>query len=83
MILKNLIKLKKINGTFEVSPSNPDKLCNLLKLVIKYFKSSSEIKHLKQVHDHRLVNNKIFTKKSGIKLNTTKNILKRILKNYV
>ena len=83
LILKNLIKLKKINGTFEVSPSNPDKLCNLLKLVIKYFKSSSEIKHLKQVHDHRLVNNKIFTKKSGIKLNTTKNILKRILKNYV
>ncbi|QIZ20839.1 hypothetical protein E5R92_03445 [Candidatus Pelagibacter giovannonii] len=81
-ILVKLKKIKKIKGTFEISSSLPEKLGNIIKIIIKHFNSSSKVVAQGNTESHKIINNKIFIKKTGIKINKTKTILQRILKNY-
>ena len=82
LILLKLKKIKKIKGTFEISSSIPEKLGNIINMIIKHFNSSSKILVKGNTKTHKIINNKIFTNKTGIKISKTRTILKRILKNY-
>jgi len=82
LVLLHLMKEKKIRKTFEISASKPLKLKELLFYIIKYLDSCSQVEFLKNGSDHKIIDNRNFINKTGIKLNTTKHILKRILKYY-
>lgn len=82
LVLLHLMKEKKIRKTLEISASKPHKLKELLFYIIKYLDSYSQVEFLNNGSDHKIIDNRNFINKTGIKLNTTMHILKRILKYY-